>query len=321
MRAMRALAGFALSVVFMELSLRLLIPIGFVQRAMGYNAGPLLVLQTEARLSLYEAPYGYVAFHPEFGWIPQPGVHEIVVPESVDERHERVIPGQPDASSAALRVLVVGDSFTYGSDVLDDQTWPARLVARSQGIHVRNIAAPGYSHGQMFLRMQRVLAEESFDMVVIGWMDLDMSRNRLRTTFLPVPWWSISGAEIRYHPLEPSWEQAVRIRKRSLRLALVWEAITEIGHREERDREVGRHLLRAMADASAAHGAEFHVALLSESWLLDTCFEAWSCVDVWDRLSDVVVSPDHRGDHFAPEENDVIAEAILEHISTTWREP
>lgn len=48
-------------------------------------------------------------------------------PVRVGEDGLRVVPGAPPLSQEAATVVALGDSFTFGMGVADDETWPARL--------------------------------------------------------------------------------------------------------------------------------------------------------------------------------------------------
>lgn len=82
------------------------------------------------------------------------------------------LPGERDPDE--IRVLCVGDSFTYGGGLAEEETWPAILqdllgpVEQSR-VRVLNGGANGWS-----LPWQRIFVERSFedidpDVVILGW--------------------------------------------------------------------------------------------------------------------------------------------------------
>lgn len=90
----------------------------------------------------------------------------------------------------AERILAVGDSFTFGDQVSDDQTWPSRL----QGMLKRpvlNGGVFGYSFAQIVLRAEVLLDEHEVGTVVCSLIPDDLKRCELRRRFTPIPWFEI----------------------------------------------------------------------------------------------------------------------------------
>ncbi|MBL8705852.1 MAG: hypothetical protein JNM30_13445 [Rhodospirillales bacterium] len=82
-------------------------------------------------------------------------------------------------AAAPLRsggILAVGDSFTVGSGVNDDETWPARLEALT-GRPVANAAAGAYGVDQIVLRAEQLLPVLRADTLVVGLLSQDSLRN------------------------------------------------------------------------------------------------------------------------------------------------
>lgn len=73
-------------------------------------------------------------------------------------------------------ILAVGDSFTVGSGVDDDQTWPAHLE-RLTGTPVLNGAAGAWGVDQMVLRAEQLGPQLESRAVVVGILAQDSLRN------------------------------------------------------------------------------------------------------------------------------------------------
>ena len=69
----------------------------------------------------------------------------------------------PPASGAPT--LAIGDSFTFGDEVSDNETWPACLERQWQ-TRVVNGGVFGYGAAQAVLRAQRLQLEQNFDRVI-----------------------------------------------------------------------------------------------------------------------------------------------------------
>jgi hypothetical protein len=82
--------------------------------------------------------------------------------------------GFPD-SRLGPRILAVGDSFTYGADVGDNETWPANLEALSQTT-VWNAGVGGYGLDQSILRAMSLVPRYKPDLVIVGLFTADVER-------------------------------------------------------------------------------------------------------------------------------------------------
>jgi len=85
----------------------------------------------------------------------------------------------PSPSAAGGVILAAGDSYTYGDEVADQQTWPAflqRLIGRT----VLNAGVAGYGLDQTVLRAERVAGKIHPATIVVGFIADDMHRNELK---------------------------------------------------------------------------------------------------------------------------------------------
>jgi hypothetical protein len=79
------------------------------------------------------------------------------------------------------RILALGDSFTFGHGVQDDETYPAvleaTLRARGRDVRVLNAGVPGYSTDHAYTRFLRDAARLAPDLVLVGIHCSDVSDN------------------------------------------------------------------------------------------------------------------------------------------------
>ena len=86
----------------------------------------------------------------------------------------------PGRRPGLRRVVVVGDSFTFGEGVGDEETYPARLQARlGPGVEVINLGVHGYGHDQMLIHLREEGLLYEPDLVVLGYYADDLARNVL----------------------------------------------------------------------------------------------------------------------------------------------
>ena len=92
-------------------------------------------------------------FDTDLGWVFKPTTTSIRY-TTFDERGARRSLEAPQ--SVGRWLAAYGDSFTFGEDVADDQTWPAYL-SKILGLPVDNYGVAGYGPDQALLRLERHL--------------------------------------------------------------------------------------------------------------------------------------------------------------------
>lgn len=76
-------------------------------------------------------------------------------------------------------ILCVGDSFTFGAQVHDEETWPA-FLERSLGVRTINAGVFGFGLDQSILRAEQLAPLYKPDLLIVGLIQDDILRNRLR---------------------------------------------------------------------------------------------------------------------------------------------
>lgn len=121
---------------------------------------------------------GFTEFNSTLGWLPRAGTGV-----EKDNTHIRILEnGMRDNGNNPIVVpqskspiLAVGDSFTYGDEVSDTETWPAYLeqdLERS----VLNAGVYGYGIDQTVLRVERELPQWSPELVVFSFIPFGIER-------------------------------------------------------------------------------------------------------------------------------------------------
>jgi hypothetical protein len=130
---------------------------------------------------------------PLLGYVPRAGYHgednlwhtTVSIDERGLRRNGTVLP-----RATGPAVLAVGDSFTFGDQVSDAETWPARLEQLLQR-PVHNGGVFGYSFAQTVLRAERLLDDLTIDTVVCSLIPDDLKRCELSRRFTPMPWFAL----------------------------------------------------------------------------------------------------------------------------------
>jgi hypothetical protein len=137
----------------------------------------------EDRWATRAAGVGRLKYDPDLGFVPAEGYRPTPAPAGIE--------------LAEPPILVVGDSYAYGDEVSDSETWAAVLQTL---VHRRTINAgvSGYGLDQIVLRAERVAREVKPAAIVLVFIAEDLRRSEMKRVW---------GAEKPY--FEPNGEAPV----------------------------------------------------------------------------------------------------------------
>lgn len=134
---------------------------------------------------------------PTLGWVSRPGKHvSHDVPVTIDEHGVRTVRPVALEHGDRPRILVLGDSFSFGDEVADTETWPHRLEERLHGVEVVNLSVLGYGHDQMLLLLEERGLDYHPDVVLLGYVGCDPERNLQRFSAWAKPRFSLEDGEL-----------------------------------------------------------------------------------------------------------------------------
>lgn len=172
------LVAFVLTLGALEIGLRL-------THGRWILAWPNLVL--ESRKVLADREHSRFVEDPLLGYEPRPGYAADGV--SFDDQGFRRT-GEAPVKDA---VLAVGDSYTYGDEVTDSETWPAHLQ-RLMGRRVFNAGVSGYGIDQSVLRAEKLASGRSLSTIVVSFIADDVQRTEMsRLWGAQKPYFDIAG--------------------------------------------------------------------------------------------------------------------------------
>src|SRR5476649_2737573 len=148
--------------------------IGLIALELGLRAAngwlgtwPNFVLAARTVLTGFQASQ---YFHDDaLGYVPRPGYATADV--HIDSEGLRVTSPAPPGP----RVLALGDSYTYGEEVKDAETWPAHLQQLT-GQRVLNAGVAGYGFDQIVLRAEKLVPALRPSAVVVSFIADDLRR-------------------------------------------------------------------------------------------------------------------------------------------------
>jgi hypothetical protein len=208
-------------------------------------------------------------YDPDLGWTLLESVRDVTLngaPVSSNSTGQRGVREYArDAKPAGLRVAALGDSFTFGQCVRDEETFAAQLEQRlAPGGEVLNFAVHGYGHDQQYLRMRRDALPWRPDVVLLGFYNADVDRNRLSFRDYAKPSFRLRGGELALEgvPVPSPDEYAAELHLRSANYArMLFDTVFD-SRIERRNRKVTEAILRAAAAESRAAGARFALVYL-----------------------------------------------------------
>jgi len=126
-------------------------------------------------------------FHPELGYLPKAGVSVELEPGKFRPKHTNITinaDGFRDNvngfENRQRDVIALGDSFTFGIEVSDHQSWPACLES-SLDRRVDNAGVPGYGTAQALKRGQLEFDKADYQTVILSTLvGADFERDRMQ---------------------------------------------------------------------------------------------------------------------------------------------
>jgi hypothetical protein len=278
-------------------------------------------------------PKKFVALHPELGWIPAPNLRNLKLNGARLNTNAESLRGLREVArqrGGAPRIVAVGDSFTFGQCVNDDQSFPAQLERRLPGSEVLNLGVMGYGHDQALQRLRVHGLAYRPDVVVLGFHRMDMPRNRLTFRDYAKPRFvrDGDGLELDNVPVPMPEEVLGSLQPRFWNYARIGLDRAFKDRYNVEELELTQAIVRQMdADARAA-GARFMLVYLPDkgdlaepdpwplAWLADTCVEAGlACVSPVLRMRSALRGEDvdpHFDCHYSPKVYGLVAEELAE---------
>lgn len=222
----------------------------------------------------------------ELGWRARPGRY--VQPPYAPEGTPITMTILPDGSRATApsrdpspvgTILLVGDSFTLGWAVSDDETFAWKLQARWPKAAVVNRAWAGYGTLQSLVVLERALPtmrppilvlygfithHEDRNVASAAWLEMLAAHSSTSNTSVPFATLGDGPTVVRH---EPTSIPELPLRRHSALVRLVertWLEGTAARRTADR-RETTDRLLLAMQDVATRQGARFAVVLLTAS--------------------------------------------------------
>lgn len=173
--------GLFISVVTAQIGLIILLGAYILTtRSANVNVAPLHkknYIKTAGELKYFYEPAN-VTFDEPLPWNPDIKVKYTMNKDTIRANKEYAIPKPPDT----LRIVAIGDSFTFGQFVKDDETYPAqlevllkeKLKGKYKEVEVINLGVPGYDIEYSIARYERRGKKYEADFIILLLTDDDL---------------------------------------------------------------------------------------------------------------------------------------------------
>ncbi|MFH1801154.1 MAG: hypothetical protein ABH891_09985 [Candidatus Omnitrophota bacterium] len=285
----------------------------------------------------------YDRYDPTKGWELKPNISSRGTwgDNQVLHSNSRGIRGQAEHSyiknKGRLRILCLGDSFTFGEGVSDSETYPHYLQQMLPDAEVINMGVHGYGHDQMLIYLKEEGVKYQPDIVILGFLSQDSDRNMMTFGDYAKPRFKLADHRLKLCNVPvPSPDMTLRQgpwRSKFLDLlSLLQEYISDRTGAYAKEREaVTNAILKEMATTTEGIGAVpifaylDHVrdkesdfgAIEDEKIFLDKCEDlSVKCVFLRQgvysaRLSGIKIKDKA---HFDPKTNQLVALGIKEYL-------
>jgi hypothetical protein len=202
---------------------------------------------------------------PVLGWVPAASVREDgVSTNSLGLRGTAEV--ALEKKPGERRLVVCGDSFTFGSGVRDEDVWTEVLAGKLEDVTVLNLGVMGYGLDQECLRFEQLGSKLSPDVVLLGLYGPDIERIELSFRDDAKPRFVLAGdgLELTNVPVPTEEELLARIRAPSA-TSYAWALLAKgLASRRERSPaapkwELARRILDRLRTSTEEVGARLVV--------------------------------------------------------------
>lgn len=219
---------------------------------------------------------GFHRSHPTRGWVPVAHFSgELANYHATTDSEGLRTCQDPGTGKEPLRILVVGDSFTFGAECDDECPWPVQLRQLEPRIKVWNHGVSGYGVDQMMVTVEEELPRRRPHLVIAAFICDDLWRSTLRIREYAKPHFTLRGGQLELDtppvPERAELLESLRNEPRELRPMtpllldrVRWKLAAQAEHilfpsPEEGRRclELNRHLLLRMRRLTREAGSSF----------------------------------------------------------------
>lgn len=143
-------------------------------------------------------------YHATLGYVPEPDA-VVVLPEkhgaprgtrrTYTIRSDGLRSNGPQEAPAGDLILAAGDSYTFGNDVSDSESWPS-VLERLTGRPVLNAGVFGYGFDQTVLRAEELVPQLHPTLLIVSLIPDDVLRCAYSCRYADKPWFEPDGNQL-----------------------------------------------------------------------------------------------------------------------------
>jgi hypothetical protein len=236
------------------------------RRATGFDDASYRLAWIRLRREQRDWTGPFATYHSTRGWALKSNIRDLhVFDGTVLNTNSRGLRGKTEYdylhTPGKHRIIALGDSFTFGAEVADNETYSHYLESNLPNTEVLNFGVQGYGQDQMLLYLKEEGIKYRPDVVLLGFAYIDVYRNiesffayakpkfklvsgSLQLTNVPVP---TPGQVLAEEPYRPKTLDMLFILKEKLRWTL--------GKNETEAKQMTGSLLEAIATITRGTGA------------------------------------------------------------------
>ena len=218
----------------------------------------------------FNPSYASDQYDPELGWVPQPGLRSALL--NTNSKGLRGLREHPYVKQPGQRrIVVVGNSYTFGEGVTDEAVYTEVLDDLLDGVRVINLGVHGWGTDQQYLYLKRVGFDYHPDLVIVAFCWENADRNLLSFRDYAKPVFDIEGEALSLRNVPVPTLREVEDRSPAKPRCFLWGlAANSITFAVEHTRfakkwVLMRMLLDAILEVTTEHGARLLVVYIPES--------------------------------------------------------
>ncbi len=218
--------------------------------------------------------YSIYAFDGSLGWSVKPGLsnHPMAKGARVSTNSRGIRGTREHAflkSRDRLRIVTLGDSFTFGEEVSDGENFPSYLETLVPAAEVINMGVGGYGHDQISLYLEREGVKYGPDLIVLGFIAEDIERNRLRFRDYWKPRFSLRGETLELETRSiPTVDETLRKEFLRVKAFDLFDMVVTLyryrtGYNRKREQQITEKILDRIVDVGVTADARVVFAYLA----------------------------------------------------------
>ena len=220
--------------------------------------------------------YPIDSFDDVLGWSLRPSLRDVSVGGALVNSNSNGVRGSRAYAipkpPGRIRILAFGDSYVFGEEVGDDETFASRLEHELENVDVVNMGVHGYGQDQMLLRLRRSASLYQPDVVILGYAPWDEERNLLSFRDYAKPYFDLEGGRLVLKgvpvpaPEEILSSEVYRSKLVDLGVLALRRVRWQRGTLQDESRLLANALLAAFAESVRELGAHLLVVYLPATW-------------------------------------------------------